>query len=222
MTALRLADELANVNDPAWPLLLEAIEGSTSTQALPPDADRGLATLYSLQVSAASTLGALALNSGGVVVDQGWVRILGSGTADLPGLAQANSLGDPGKVTAPPKFLIVAFDVVGGRFAIDGGGLGVDPGEVCYWGPDTLRWEGLGVGHSGFVQSFVGGATTEFYAPMRWPGWEREVSDLTLDKGLSLWPPPFTKEGKDLSAVSRRAVPFTELIYFYDQAAAQL
>lgn len=222
MTPLRSADELANVSNSAWPSLRDAIERSPSTQALPGDRQRGLASLYALQVTQASTLGAMALNTGGVVVDHGWVRILGSGTVELPGLAQINSLGDPENVTAPPPFLIVGFDILGGKFAIDGGGLGVNPGEVCYWGPDTLRWEGLDVGHSGFVHSFISGASAEFYASMRWPGWEHEASEVSLDRGLSLYPPPFTTEGADLSLVSRCAVPFAELTYFYDEAAAQL
>ncbi len=41
---------------------------------------------------------------------------------------------------APPGCLVVGHDVVGGTFAINGGALPCDLGEVCYFGPDT--WAG--------------------------------------------------------------------------------
>lgn len=59
------------------------------------------------------------------------------------------------------------------------------------------------------------GAMVEFYKGVRWPGWETEVATIRLDQGLSLWPPPCTVEGKDLSAVSRRAISLKELVSFY-------
>src|SRR6478752_8937758 len=89
----------------------------------------------------------------------------------------------------PPGFLVVAEDVLGGRFAIDGGELGVGPGTVCYFGPDSLSWVELGVGHGQFVERMLSGATTEFYDDLQWSGWEGEVEMVDLDKGLSLWPP---------------------------------
>ena len=183
------------------------------------EADR---TLYALQVTAGSTLGALAHNCGGLLIDHGWLRILGGGTDQLPSLASANGLGDPSAAPGPPPFLIVAFDVLGGRFAIDGGGLGVAPGEVCYWGPDTLEWESLGIGHTAFVNAFLQGAATEFYASWRWPGWEAELGSIGTDQGLSLMPPPFTAQGSNLAEVSRRPVPFAELLSFYDELANQV
>jgi hypothetical protein len=54
-------------------------------------------------------------------------------------------------------WLEVAWDVMGGRFAINGGGLDAEVGEVCYWGPDSLDWTGIGGGHFGFVGWALGG-----------------------------------------------------------------
>ncbi len=116
----------------------------------------------------------------------------------------------------------MAYDVLGGVFAVDGGGLGVAPGEVCYRGPDTLQWISLGAGHGRFVQAALSGALGDFYADLRWPGWDREVSALGADRGLSVYPPPFTAQGRDPGAASRRSVPFDELIAFYDDMAAQI
>ena len=49
------------------------------------------------------------------------MRLLGGG-AGLPDLAAANDLGPPG-ASGPPPWLTVGFDVLGGRFAVSGGGL---------------------------------------------------------------------------------------------------
>ncbi len=73
----------------------------------------------------------MASNCGGIVADHGWVRLLGGGGRDVPDVAMANHLGEPGTRTGPPPWLLVGFDALGGRFAIDGGGLGVSSGEVC-------------------------------------------------------------------------------------------
>lgn len=220
---IRSAEELASVENPAWSSIHATVtEPGSVAHPLPVAPVDGQATLYMLQVTAASALGALALNCGGLLVDGGWLRILGGGSDGLPSLASANGLTRPSATQAPPPCLTVAFDVLGGRFAIDGGGLGINAGNVCYWAPDSLAWEDTGLGHAAFVHAFVTGAATEFYKDFRWPGWAEQVAALALDQGMSLWPPPFTAEGKDLTAVSRRPIPFVELLSFYDDAAAQL
>ena len=116
----------------------------------------------------------------------------------------------------------VAWDALGGRFAINGGGLDAPPGEVCYWGPDTLDWQSIGGGHSAFITWALSDAIGDFYGSLRWPGWEGEVERLAPDQGLSLVPPPFTVEGRDPAQVSRSAVPMTELHGVYADLAEQL
>lgn len=189
---------------------------------LPVAPEQGLQTLYKLQVSAASFLGALALNCGGILADHGWFRIYGGGSPGLPGLASADHMTDPQGAASPPGLLLVGADVLGGRFAIDGGGLGIDQGEVCYFGPDTLRWGGLGGGHSMFIRAVLDGSMAAAFDSLRWPGWEDEVERLHPGEGISLYPPPFTAQGKNLGDVSRRPVPAEELLGFYEDAANQL
>lgn len=215
----RPAADLARVDDPAWPEI-EALlaRGVVEARVLPVAEAQGRDVLYRLQVTARSPLGALALHTGGIVVDHGWLRLLGGGAPGLPSLADANGMGDPGGGSAP-SVLVVGYDVLGGVFAIDGGGLGVAPGQVCWWGPDTLAWLGLEIGHSQLVVGALNGGLADFYASLRWPGWEDEVSALALDQGLSLVPPPFTAEGKDLAQVSRRPVPHAELLARYPDLA---
>ncbi|CAN7245103.1 DUF2625 family protein [Knoellia sp. LjRoot47] len=219
----RSVAELTGVDQPAWPELREAIDRSdTPVTVLPTTRGQGERTLHRLQVTARSVLGALALECGGLLVDHGWLRVLGGGAHGIPDLAEANGLTEPDDSTPPPPFLIVAHDVLGGRFAVDGGGLGVAPGQVCHFATDSLRWEALGVGHGEFVHAMVSGATTQFYDGLRWPGWEDDCADLASSEGFSLFPPPFTKEGADPSTVSRRPVPVAKLFAFYDDAARQL
>ena len=157
-----------------------------------------------------------------MILDNSWLRVLGGGSDGIPDLASANDLGEAHETSSSPASMLVAWDVLGGRFAIDGGGLGVGPGQVCYFAPDALRWEGLGLGHGDFVFAMIGGATAQFYEGMRWPGWAEECEGLALDRGYALYPPPFSEQGKDFTTVSRRDVPMDELFAFYDDAARQL
>lgn len=172
--------------------------------------------MQELQLTERSTLGAIAANTGGLLIDSGWLRILGSGSPGLPSLSEEN------RGSGAQLHLVVAFDALGGRFAIDGGGLGIAEGEVCYWGPDTLAWSGIGGGYPAFVTWALDGGLTEFYGSLRWSGWREDSASLAVDQGWSLYPPPFSIEGQDANAVSRKAIPLTELHYFYAEAAHQL
>ncbi|GLX19668.1 hypothetical protein Slala02_29830 [Streptomyces lavendulae subsp. lavendulae] len=155
---MREVHELVDVDDPAWPVLLEELSGSgVPVEVLPGDAEAGRAGLRQLQVSARSNLGGIVLNCGGLLVDSGWLRVFGSpGASDaegLPGLAEVNAMPsafDP--AWRPGAGLVVAHDVLGGVFALNGGdpraaGRPGEPGEVVYFVPDALGWEALGAVH---------------------------------------------------------------------------
>ncbi len=218
MTSRRSADDLRHVSDPAWPQIQALIEGAPqSVRVLSTDLARRDVALEALQVSTGSYLGAVVGECAALVVDHGWLRILGAGGEGLPGVHEANRLSD-----GPPPLLDVAWDVLGGRFAINGGGVDAPAGEVCYWGPDSLDWTPIGGGHTNFITWALSDALADFYAALRWPGWEREAATLPLDRGLSLMPPPFTAEGQDQSRVTRSAVPLRELHRFHEDMAAQL
>lgn len=213
VTNVRTAAELADVEDPAWAVLQDALaEAERPVTVLPVDPAAGRDALYRLQVTARSMLGALAVNCGGLVIDEGWLRILGGGGSGLPDLATANNLDDPEQVAAPPPYLTVAYDVLGGRFAVDGGGLGIEPGQICYWAPDTLDWDGLGIGHSDFVLWSLTEGPTQFYAGLRWSTWAEETRRIPLSQGIAIYPPLFSAESHPLEETSRRPVPFEELL----------
>lgn len=217
---LRTAAELADVDDPAWPTLSRMLT-RPGTRVLPapawaPD------VLHRLQVTARSTLGALALHTGGVLVDDGWLRLLGGGYHGLPDVATANGMGEPAEDSHAPGVLVVAYDVLGGTFAVDGGGLGGPVGHVHYFAPDTLGWLDLGLGQGAFTEWAVSGGTSSFYAALRWPGWQDEVALVLPDEGLSLYPPLWSAEGHDVAASSRSVVPFGELLAWQQELAARM
>jgi hypothetical protein len=213
-------NELIDVPDPAWPRIEAAIDGSLSpVEVLVAETQTRASTLLALQVTTASALGALAFETGGLVVDHGWLRLLGGGVGPM-NLATSNELDNRGHGAS--NHLLVAFDVLGGRFAVNGGGLPGSSGEVCYFGPDTLRWEPIGLGHGEFVSWCLLGDLAGFSESLRWSGWEDEVAPLAPDQGISAYPYPFTEEGKDLSRVSRRAVAISELWTVYQQMAEQV
>jgi hypothetical protein len=197
-------------------------EAAVPVRVLDVDRSRGESVLFRLQVSAASMLGALALNCGGLLIDNGWLRAFGGGHGKLADLATVNGLGDPSPTSSPPAQITVAYDVLGGRFAINGGDLPGQPGEVAYWGPDTLDWTALGVGHSAFMRWALAGGTTDFYCQMRWLGWTDEVMALAPDQGVSIYPPLFSAEGRDVGKAHRRPVPMNELLAFHADAAEQI
>jgi hypothetical protein len=198
----------------AWAELTGLIRSSSvDNQVRPPRSDSQ--TAENLSLSDRSYLGALASNTSGVLVDSGWLRLLGGSFGDqLPGLDEANA--------DARGLLVVAFDVLGGVFALDGGALGTGDGAVHHFSVDTLRWENLELTHSAFVSAMLRGATTDFYGSLRWPGWEAEVQSLRPREGVSAYPFPFTAEGKDVAAASRRAVPFVELIGLHNDMVRQL
>lgn len=202
-------ERLIAVDDPAWPHLQQALAES-DVIALPVDSERGQRSLWGLQVSAASTMGAVALHTGGIVAEHGWVRLYGGGSEDMPSIAEANGLSGP--VSAPPGALVVGHDVLGGLFAIDGGALGIAPGGICYFGPDTLAWEGLDGGYSAFLGAALGGGLEVVFESLSWPGWQEDVASLALSQGIALYPPPSTVEGSDVSKASRSVVSIQELL----------
>jgi hypothetical protein len=157
------------------------------------------------------------------LIDGGWVRLLGGGTSGAVGdLASWNGLGSDPLHPAMPGLFVVGYDVLGGFFAINGGALGPDDRNVWYLAPDTARWENLKKGYSDFVHFLSVGDLAVFYGDYRWRGWQDEVRTTAFDQAIHMHPPLWTKEGKDIAAASRRAVPAEELFRLQLDVARQL
>jgi hypothetical protein len=209
----RTLSELIDKHDPSWPLLQEWIGESThSVEVLPAERLRAERVLLAVQVTTRSMLGTIAFKTGGLLIDAGWVRILGSGGTPMEGdLALWNGLGAAAWRPTVPGLFIVGYDALGGFFALNGGALGKNVGGAFYFAPDSLEWEDLERGYADLVHFLITGDLQRFYANYRWPGWERDVASLHADQGFSVTPPLWTKEGKDLLAQLRRPAPMTEI-----------
>jgi len=217
---MRTLEELALIEEPAWPYIERAIAGAVyPVTVVPSDSSQRESALVQLQVTARSGLGALALETGGLLVDHGWLRMLGGGDPPL-NLAVANGLeSTPDR---PPGPLLTAFDILGGKYAINDGSLPGSAGEVCYFAPDELAWLPMEMGHLDFVTWSFSDRLGQFNEHLRWDGWQDEVADLRLDQGIAVYPFPFTTQGQNLAEVSRRPAPIGELLTIWEHLAAQV
>jgi hypothetical protein len=185
---MRSLKELIDHSDPAMPLVRQWVANAARPVELLAPSDLRDEALYQTQVTTRSPMGAIVYETGGILVDHGWLRILGSGhsrlTRTLPGWNRGRSSG----------FYLVADDAVGGFFAVNGGALGTDPGNLYHFAPDSLKWEPLGLGYSAFLQWAFSQKYTQFCIDLRWPGWESAIATLSGDRCVMTYPPLWTKE----------------------------
>jgi hypothetical protein len=203
---------LLDRDEPAWPLVLEWIAEAVVPVEVLPRSEHADDELLALQVTTRSPMGAITHESGGLLVDGGWLKVLGGGHPRLPwsvaGITRA--LGFWPDPDAPPPLLVVGIDVIGGLFAIDGTALG-GPGHVHYFAPDDLAWMDCETPYTGWLTAFLNGATEDFYSEMRWPGWQKEVAALAPDRGIAIEPMLCADEAKAIEDRSRAVVPLFEL-----------
>jgi Protein of unknown function DUF2625 len=127
----------------------------------------------------------------------------------LPPWNRGRSTDESGKSRG---FLLVADDVVGGFFALDGGAFSGATGEVFYFVPDALHWEPMNdMRYSDFLVWSFSAKLERFYESMRWPGWQPEVEALSADQAFCFYPFLWTKEGKNIAKNSRRPRPVAEI-----------
>ena len=210
---MRTLEELINKEEPGWDLVQEWMQEATNLyEVLPRDAKRAEAELLNAQVTTRSPMGAILYETGGILINKGWIRILGSGCERLDrGMFQWNKGKTFENYGEPPAYLLVADDILGGLFAINGGAFGQEGlGQMYYLAPDTLSWEPMNCGYSEFVSWTLGGDIHMFYEPFYWDGWQEEVSKLNGNQVFSFFPFLWTKEGQQIEAVSRKVVPIEE------------
>jgi uncharacterized protein DUF2625 len=195
--------ELINTEDPGIDHIRRWIADATnSCEVLPASGGRDEALLMT-QVTTRSTMGAIVYETGGILVDGGWLRFLGSGhdrlKRTLPGWNEGRSSG----------FYLVADDAVGGFFAINGGRFGDDRGTVYYWPPDSLDWQSLGLDFTQFFVWSLSEGLAKFYSDLRWDSWREDSAALSPDRCFNFFPFLWTSQGSVASS-SRRDIPVTE------------
>jgi hypothetical protein len=186
--------ELTEVSDPAWPELQRRIVGAINNVVLlPADPERGKRSVEGVQAPVSTVLGAIALHVGGLLVDDGWLRVLGCGHPRMrAGLLEWNGLAGPGSFPGIGGAVIVAHDVLGGVFAVNGGGLFGALGELNYWDPREAAWAPLEVKFPSFIVWVLEGDLQQLYSGSRWDDWDRDVGALTGDQAMVRTPPPWS------------------------------
>ena len=230
---MRDINELVEVAEPSWPWLVNDFAGSfTGHVVLDPDPERCRATLHQLQVTARSPLGAITLNTGGILAFDGWLRIYGGsggGPGGLPGMAEVNGFPETVQESwQPPAGLIIAHDVLGGVYVLNGmapeqHGRPGRPGGVVYFSPVTLTWHDLELGHSHWLGWLLDGGATSHYHDVLWPTWRGEVAELGLRDGITVYPFLWSQEAQeDMASTSRKAVPLGQILDLHASSCVQL
>lgn len=194
--------DLICTDDPGITVINNILSFSATQHVVLPSSEKRDDVLLHVRVSTRSTLGAVAYETGGIIVDNGWLRFLGSGHESL-----TTSLID----WNPTKrgYYIIATDVLGGVFAVNGGAFDGPPGDVWFLPPDALQWESLEAGYTDFFAWCLTPQLAEFYSALRWDGWEIEVNSVPYDACYNFVPFLWTKEGS-IGQSDRRAVPAIE------------
>ncbi|MGS0748677.1 DUF2625 domain-containing protein [Halpernia sp. GG3] len=213
---LKPIEELLNSKDNYWETIVSWSKNSKNKVAiLPAKLDSAKVALFKTQVSNNSTMGSVIFNSGGILIENGLIRILGSGSAklkrNLPEWNKNKSFVNYGE---KPDFILIADDAIGGFFLINGGKFGDDLGKVYYFSPDSLEFEPLNLTYTDFVQFCFNGNLEKFYKDLLWKNWEKEVSNLSTDSVFNFYPFLWTKEGKNVNKDLRKIVPIEEQYIF--------
>jgi len=188
---LRPLGELIDPFEAGWKMIMQWSAAATNKiQVLPKDNLKADDALYESQLSTATPIGAMIYGCGGILVDHGWIRILGSGhpliDRSLPEWNKGKAFKEFGE---EPSMLLIADDALGGFFAINAGGIEPEGmGDVYYYGPNKLKWESIGLNYSNFIVFCFSGNIEKFYQGFRWKGWENEVSKMSGNDVITCYP----------------------------------
>jgi hypothetical protein len=209
----RALTDLVNTTDPGWPIVADMVaKARNPVEVLPVDPRDAERALLAIQVTTRSPMGAIAWSSGGLLVDHGWIRVLGGRSERLP--RDIGSWNFPKGVDQPSRLanaILVADDAIGGFFALNGGAFAGPPGNVFYLAPDTLRWEDLRRGYTDFLQFLFEGDLARFYSGMRWRDWAIDTEKIPGDRAYMVYPFLWAREGGNIEQRSRKDVPIEEL-----------
>ncbi len=209
---MKTLKELINKEEPAWVLILDWLKNAKNEyEILERNKEFSEKELIKAQVTTRSTLGAVIYETGGILIDKAWIRILGSGHSKLNRkLMDWNKHKTYNNEGETPNHFLIADDVVGGYFAINSGGIGDEIGNIYYLAPDTLEWESLECGYTDFLYWCLNGNLSLFYENVRWKNWENDMIKINGNQTYSFFPFFWTKEGKNIEKVEKKIIPVEE------------
>lgn len=198
------------LND-AWQEIQECINSALSSNRkidiVAVDTNQANDVLQKMSADMNIYLKAIITHAAAISVDYGWLRILGSGNKELPrSISVWNKSGSEDRLSHATLF---ADDILGGFFAVNEGAFNGLPGEVFYFAPDTLAWEGLDVSVDNFIKWVFSDNFREFYSTFIWSNWETEIKNLSFDQVLSVYPPLWS-ESMSIEKRSRKGVSIDE------------
>jgi hypothetical protein len=198
---MKSLENLIDLGNPAWEMLQEWLRNAKNkVEVLPKNPQDAEKELLCLQVTTKSTIGAVVYETGGILINNGLIRILGSGSAKLDRSLCEWNKGDK------PNYLLIADDVMGGYFALNVGGLGNDIGKIHYLPPETLEWENTELGYTDFINWTFNGDIALFYKSFSWNTWEIDIQQVQTNQVFSFFPFLWTKEGKDIEKVNKKII----------------
>lgn len=210
---MHLINELIITEDSSWSLVKEWISNAKNKVEVLPisNIEQAKDALYKTQVTTRSPMGTIVYMTGGILIDNGWIRILGSGSEkikrSLPEWNRGKSFEEYGE---PTSFFLIADDVIGGFYILNNGEFGKDLGKVYYFAPDTLEFEPLDLTYSDFLNFCFNGNLKSFYQDYRWKNWENDISKLNGDEVYNFFPYLWTKEGKNIENASKKVIQIEE------------
>jgi hypothetical protein len=207
--------ELLNILDPGMPHVLEWLANGVVPYEILPKAFDSDKILHQTQVTIKSPMGAIVYETGGILIQGGWIKILGSGHEKIP-----RTLPTWNKNRTDGYYLF-ADDFVGGFYAINGGVFGPNHGIVYYWAPDSLEWISMEMNYSNWITWCVSDNCMEFYMDLRWESWQKDLLDSSPEKCVSFYPFLWTKEGS-IDNSHRGLIPIQEAFDFKVDLVKQL
>jgi len=202
---------MSNIDNSLWGELNKMFSDSNKNIKLNRgNTSNGQNALDVLKITSKSALGSILFNTSGITVDN-WIRVLGSENEENRGILSYNKINENGVASNIDKMLIVADDVVGGVFALNAGKFSDGIGDVWYFAPDTLQWESLEMKYSEFVSWISMGNTDDFYSTLRWSKWKDDVSNVTFDEAILVYPFLWSNE-IEIEKADKKTVPVEELL----------
>lgn len=203
---MKSLEELINKEDPFFNLMKEwVLESKNQVTVLPPS-DNCAQILLDVQVTTHSILGSLIYHTGGILIDHGWIRILGSGNE-----AFVRDVHSWNKESNGSGIYLIADDAAGGFYAINGGAFSGEVNTIYYWAPDSMEWESLDLKYSDFFGWLLSGNLDEFYEGLRWDNWKNDIKKISTDQCVSFYPFLWTKQG-GCNTSHRGVVPVDEAL----------
>jgi hypothetical protein len=159
-----------------------------------------------------SLIGAVVYETGGVPIANGFIRLLGSGAnRSLQQTHQEAGLPLDGSY---PDILLIADDMLGGLFALNGGRFGPDrQGQVFHLAADDLVWAPLDIGYADFVFLCLTGDLNWLYSRLCQLQSYVIQPRPAFEKAYSFYPFLWTKESTS-STPNTRVINATENLRF--------